>query len=244
MEILIESLTSPPVLHIALLPDFVLDLQTTSLIGSTAKLQDIPKIEQLLAARLRAFIVARWVLPRSKAIRLPDLGPGATDNSNTPQPEDDWVEIESGDVPQPLSDSQPAPGYREADADQSAPQLRGHHKPISVAEWRRTQPSFVTPQPAYMPPWAPGSPLFSPNSSLTATSYARPPPSIPKSASEFSLPGQLPNSVRHRRPQQGLSTPNYRVPPSIMQSRQSSANPISRSWPRGGSPTELDEMGG
>ncbi|KAK0555591.1 ERMES complex subunit mmm1 [Tilletia horrida] len=63
-------------LHISLHPDFVLEAHASSLIGSRAKLQDIPKIEQLLVARLRAFVLDRFVWPRFWAFGLPNLVPG------------------------------------------------------------------------------------------------------------------------------------------------------------------------
>ncbi|KAL9935497.1 hypothetical protein V8E36_005845 [Tilletia maclaganii] len=63
-------------LHISLQPDFVLEAHASSLIGSRAKLQDIPKIEQLLVARLRAFVHDRFVWPRFWAVGLPNLVPG------------------------------------------------------------------------------------------------------------------------------------------------------------------------
>ncbi|KAK0560298.1 ERMES complex subunit mmm1 [Tilletia horrida] len=63
-------------LHISLHPDFVLEAHASSLIGSRAKLQDIPKIEQLLVARLRAFVHDRFVWPRFWALGLPNLVPG------------------------------------------------------------------------------------------------------------------------------------------------------------------------
>ncbi|CAD6888343.1 unnamed protein product [Tilletia controversa] len=63
-------------LHISLQPDFVLEAHASSLIGSRAKLQDIPKIEQLLVARLRAFVHDRFVWPRFWALGLPNLVPG------------------------------------------------------------------------------------------------------------------------------------------------------------------------
>lgn len=70
-------------LHVCLLPDFHLNLKTTSLLGSRAKLQgtpyaawlttDIPKLEQLLVARLRAVIQDRIVYPHHLTFGLPRL---------------------------------------------------------------------------------------------------------------------------------------------------------------------------
>lgn len=79
--------------HLSLLPDFQLNLKATSLLGSRAKLQgapvavgpgmderlankgwaDIPKLEQLVIARLRQAIQDRLVWPRFVSASLPRL---------------------------------------------------------------------------------------------------------------------------------------------------------------------------
>ena len=82
-------------LHVCLLPDFHLNLKTTTLLGSRAKLQgehpsppgsqdgiarlielthaDIPKLEQLILTRLRAIIQDRLVHPNHLTLTLPRL---------------------------------------------------------------------------------------------------------------------------------------------------------------------------
>lgn len=81
---LLSSPTSPDAptphqsLRLSLHPDFDLDLSTTSLLGSRAKLQDLPKIEQLVRARLRQALVDRVVWPCFWAVGLPALGPGVS----------------------------------------------------------------------------------------------------------------------------------------------------------------------
>ncbi|TXT11048.1 hypothetical protein VHUM_01799 [Vanrija humicola] len=60
-------------LHLCLLPDFHLNLKTTSLLGSKAKLQDIPKLEQLLVDRFRQAIQDRYVYPHHIALGLPRI---------------------------------------------------------------------------------------------------------------------------------------------------------------------------
>ncbi|GAA6018676.1 hypothetical protein JCM10207_009006 [Rhodosporidiobolus poonsookiae] len=62
-----------PTLHLSLHPDFELELQTSSLLGSRAKLQDVPKIEQLLVARIRAAIQDRVVWPGRVEVALPGV---------------------------------------------------------------------------------------------------------------------------------------------------------------------------
>ncbi|GAA5858255.1 hypothetical protein JCM8547_004622 [Rhodosporidiobolus lusitaniae] len=64
-----------PTLHLSLHPDFDLVLRTSSLLGSRAKLQDVPKVEQLLAARIRAAIQDRVVWPGRVEVALPGVAP-------------------------------------------------------------------------------------------------------------------------------------------------------------------------
>ncbi|WVW79738.1 hypothetical protein I302_101708 [Kwoniella bestiolae CBS 10118] len=60
-------------IHVSLLPDFHLNLKTTSLLGSRAKLQDIPKLEQLILSRIRSIIQDRFVYPAHLSLALPRI---------------------------------------------------------------------------------------------------------------------------------------------------------------------------
>ncbi|UZJ51122.1 hypothetical protein CBS101457_000442 [Exobasidium rhododendri] len=72
-------------LHLSLHPDFALDATATSLVGSRAKLQDVPKIEQILVDRLRSFIHDRFVWPKFYTLVLPNLvSRGATTDAEVP----------------------------------------------------------------------------------------------------------------------------------------------------------------
>ncbi|ORY81496.1 hypothetical protein BCR37DRAFT_341755, partial [Protomyces lactucae-debilis] len=78
-------------LHIALIPpadnktsttltfqleeDFGLELQIRSLIGSRSRLQDIPKIAQLVESRLRQWLCDRVVEPRYQRVDVPSFWP-------------------------------------------------------------------------------------------------------------------------------------------------------------------------
>ena len=66
---------APQTLAFSLLPDYRLDLHTTSQIGSRSRLQDMPKIGQLVDAQLRAWIAERCVEPRMQQVVLPSLWP-------------------------------------------------------------------------------------------------------------------------------------------------------------------------
>ena len=65
------SLTSPaPVLTITIPPDFTLDLKTTSLMGSRAKLADVPKLHELIQHQVRRTLAANAIWK----VVLPGLG--------------------------------------------------------------------------------------------------------------------------------------------------------------------------
>ncbi|RMZ81546.1 hypothetical protein DV737_g2527, partial [Chaetothyriales sp. CBS 132003] len=62
-------------LAFSFLPDYRLDLSVRSLIGSRSRLQDIPKIAQLVEARVQAWFEERVVEPRVQVAPLPGLWP-------------------------------------------------------------------------------------------------------------------------------------------------------------------------
>ncbi|KAL4941448.1 maintenance of mitochondrial morphology protein 1 [Aspergillus oleicola] len=57
------------------LPDYRLDLSVRSLIGSRSRLQDVPKVAQLIEARVHSWFEERVVEPRVQVVGLPDLWP-------------------------------------------------------------------------------------------------------------------------------------------------------------------------
>ena len=78
---------TPTTLAFSFLPDYRLDVSVRSLVGSRSRLQDIPKIAQLVESRLHAWIDERCVEPRVQQVVLPSLwprkkntrGPGSAD---------------------------------------------------------------------------------------------------------------------------------------------------------------------
>lgn len=62
-----DPLSPHPTLTVSLMPDFALELNTTSLLGSRAKLSDVPKLHELIQAQVRRVLTERgtWkvVLP-------------------------------------------------------------------------------------------------------------------------------------------------------------------------------------
>lgn len=88
-----ESPTPHQSIQLSLQPDFSLSVTTTSLLGSRAKLQDLPKIEQLVGSRLRQAIAERVVWPRFFSVGLPSLGVGIA-RSPGGEDEDDFVLVD------------------------------------------------------------------------------------------------------------------------------------------------------
>jgi maintenance of morphology protein 1 len=62
-------------LAFSFLDDYRLDLSIRSLVGSRSRLQDVPKIAQLVEARLHTWFDERAVEPRFQQIELPSLWP-------------------------------------------------------------------------------------------------------------------------------------------------------------------------
>jgi maintenance of morphology protein 1 len=62
-------------LAFSFLPDYRLELSVRSLIGSRSRLQDVPKVAQLVEARVQAWFEERVVEPRVQVVALPGLWP-------------------------------------------------------------------------------------------------------------------------------------------------------------------------
>jgi maintenance of mitochondrial morphology protein 1 len=56
-------------------PDYSFDLSVRSLVGARSRLQDIPKIAQLVESRVRLWFVERCVQPRYQQVVLPNFWP-------------------------------------------------------------------------------------------------------------------------------------------------------------------------
>ncbi|KAJ4366815.1 ERMES complex subunit mmm1 [Neocucurbitaria cava] len=65
----------PTTLAFTFLDDYRLDLSVRSLVGSRSRLQDVPKIAQLIESRVHAWFDERAVEPRFQQIVLPSLWP-------------------------------------------------------------------------------------------------------------------------------------------------------------------------
>lgn len=69
------SQSTPTMMAFNFLDDYRLDLSIRSLVGSRSRLQDVPKIAQLIEARLHKWFDDRCVEPRFQEIALPSLWP-------------------------------------------------------------------------------------------------------------------------------------------------------------------------
>lgn len=83
--------TTPTTLAFCFLPDYRLDLSVRSLVGSRSRLQDIPKIAQLVESRLHAWIDERCVEPRVQQVVLPSLWPRKKNTRGPPENDEDVI---------------------------------------------------------------------------------------------------------------------------------------------------------
>ncbi|KAL8674373.1 MAG: hypothetical protein Q9168_001233 [Polycauliona sp. 1 TL-2023] len=89
--------TTPTSLAFSFLPDYRLDLNVRSLVGSRSRLQDIPKIAQMVENRLHAWIDERCVEPRVQQVALPSLWPRKKNTRGPPSEEDDGLGIRASE---------------------------------------------------------------------------------------------------------------------------------------------------
>jgi maintenance of mitochondrial morphology protein 1 len=83
------SQSTPTMMSFNFLDDYRLDLSIRSLVGSRSRLQDVPKIAQLVESRLHKWFDERCVEPRFQEIALPSLWPR---KKNARGPEDPLAE--------------------------------------------------------------------------------------------------------------------------------------------------------
>ncbi|KAJ5570250.1 uncharacterized protein N7459_009680 [Penicillium hispanicum] len=113
-----ETRKSSPKSNVAFsfLPDYRLDLSVRSLIGSRSRLQDVPKVAQLVEARVHAWFEERVVEPRVQVVGLPDLWPrmgrtgvrtGEDSDAGSTAPPRSAGSAEGGAGPYSFGDSQP-----------------------------------------------------------------------------------------------------------------------------------------
>lgn len=98
----------PTTLAFTFLDDYRLDLSVSSLVGSRSRLQDVPKIAQLIESRVHAWFDERAVEPRFQQIVLPSLWPrkkntrGGEEGETDAGPDDKGIDVTS---PPPTQDA-------------------------------------------------------------------------------------------------------------------------------------------
>ncbi|EEQ32592.1 ERMES complex subunit mmm1 [Microsporum canis] len=84
-------------LAFSFLPDYRLDISVRSLIGSRSRLQDVPKVAQLVEARVQSWFEDRVVEPRVQLVALPGIWPRMGRTGVRAQEDHDAVSIDSED---------------------------------------------------------------------------------------------------------------------------------------------------
>ncbi|KAF3483694.1 uncharacterized protein GIQ15_03018 [Arthroderma uncinatum] len=84
-------------LAFSFLPDYRLDISVRSLIGSRSRLQDVPKVAQLVEARVQSWFEDRVVEPRVQLVALPGIWPRMGRTGVRAQEDPDAVSIDSDD---------------------------------------------------------------------------------------------------------------------------------------------------
>lgn len=129
-----ESSSKPKTnLAFSFLPDYRLDLSVKSLIGSRSRLQDVPKVAQLVESRIQAWFEERVVEPRVQVVPLPGLWPRMGKTRVREGQEDDRPLSKDGDrlhQPQVLSDrrKESFPSQDEAEALIRGLRMRAPHQ--------------------------------------------------------------------------------------------------------------------
>lgn len=110
----------PTTLAFTFLDDYRLDLSVRSLVGSRSRLQDVPKIAQLIESRVHAWFDERAVEPRFQQIVLPSLWPrkhntrgGATQDADAAAEDDEGIDVDGPEEAIILDeDATPGPASR------------------------------------------------------------------------------------------------------------------------------------
>ncbi|KAF2176783.1 hypothetical protein K469DRAFT_645271 [Zopfia rhizophila CBS 207.26] len=122
----------PTTLAFTFLDDYRLDLSVRSLVGSRSRLQDVPKIAQLIESRVHAWFDERAVEPRFQQIVLPSLWPrkrntrGGEEDEKDEAVDEDVVEQENA-------------------ADAIIAENKVENEASAVGQRSRPPPSFVPP---------------------------------------------------------------------------------------------------
>jgi hypothetical protein len=200
LEIQPDLTTGAPSLCASLQPDFSLELMSSSLIGARAKLQDIPKVEQLIAGRLRGFIIDKMVWPHKLAVKLPDIGHA------TETVQEEFILIDRDAA----MDEDDGPHPAEADSDPTVDELLGP----AVRPLRPTSLRPLSERPSFA-----AQPRLSPLLSSGFDSFQRYAPSADSNDAPATFPGHLPSLGDYQHPSAAM---RYRQRPMSQSSLYSS----------------------
>lgn len=127
----------PTTLAFTFLDDYRLDLSVRSLVGSRSRLQDVPKIAQLIESRVHAWFDERAVEPRFQQIVLPSLWPRKKNTRGGEEGEKQEDEDENDEGIDVTSPQEPSLMQEHSEADTSTVGARSRPNsfapPISAA---------------------------------------------------------------------------------------------------------------
>ncbi|KAK6529621.1 ERMES complex subunit mmm1, variant 3 [Arthrobotrys megalospora] len=125
-----ENTSNSTTLTFSLLDDYRLELSVRSLVGSRSRLQDVPKIAQLIESRIHAWIDERVVEPKFQQIVLPSLWPRKrTTREHAPDTSTDSDSIDKGS------------NFREGGVGEGSMRSAGSHRSNSI---RQRRPPLMT----------------------------------------------------------------------------------------------------
>ena len=140
--------TRPTTLAFTFLDDYRLDLSIRSLVGSRSRLQDVPKIAQLIESRIHAWFDERVVEPRFQQIVLPSLWPRKKNTRGGGDEIDDLEQaIEDSDDAEPLnpaaSAAAAATATQESDAEDTPVKPKPRTRPAPYALPKTPPPQTI-----------------------------------------------------------------------------------------------------
>ncbi|KAH9825099.1 hypothetical protein DFH28DRAFT_1016521 [Melampsora americana] len=181
-----------PAILLSLDPDFTLCMSTTSLLGARAKLEDIPKVEQLILGRLRGWIVDNLVWPKVRVMKLPGVGSkGAVENAENGTGEYVWVESEPIPVEKPVKPT----STLTPEADEDVSSIPTSLSPSSLDQ-HTTAVDYTVTHLSDVPSHQPRSTRYRSNSTSSRPIHSRPSIQLPNeltTPTQLARPGRLDN---------------------------------------------------
>lgn len=114
------SQSTPTMMTFSFLDDYRLDFSIRSLVGSRSRLQDVPKIAQLVEARLHRWFDERAVEPRFQEIALPSMWPRMRNTRGTGDEGLDGMSSAGGSTGREIPNNFPEGANQQGQAESSA----------------------------------------------------------------------------------------------------------------------------